>query len=340
MLFFFLFFRSNFFFLFCAFLFILFNIFLFVLFAVSPYRPCFHLFVSITFPQGTHTLASLNLPAPNDPIPTRPSSVPPTPSCTHEIRSPHSTSSNQGSDSLSGSEQTLNDTDIIGSMRYQRRIKPKVSSADSILAMFRNFASTNVISHIPSSMIISPSTTPSASSPQDDDESSTSSMHTSCAPDSPISSSYQKQHMQQSTSIEVPVIDSFSAHKTSSLSSINSSGSNNSNLLNPPSILLEIPSNINKCLSPIRELPTPIPSPALTPNMPRYHRFAGYQTSTSTTIHSTKPPDTYTNSFSDDDERITIEHSEVFHSLICSLIDIIVTIKQLSNFRSTQEDSI
>lgn len=294
------------------------------LFCVPPYRPHSFLFVSNVFQQGTHTLASLNLPAPNDQMPIRPSSVPPTPSCTHEIRSPHSTSSNQGSDSLSGSEQTLNDTDIIGGMRYQRRIKPKVSSADSILAMFRNFASTNVISHIPSSMIISPSTTPSASSPQDDnagdDESSTSSMHTpvsftSCAPDSPISSSYHQhqQHMQQSNSIEVPVIDSFSAHKISSLSS-NSSGSNNSNLLNPPSILLEIPSNINKCLSPIRELPTPIPSPALTPIMPRYHRFTGYQTSTSASTTNnccTAQPDTYTNSFSDDDERITIEHSEV-----------------------------
>lgn len=198
----------------------------------------------------------------------------------------------------------LNDYDI--SFRNCRRIKPKVSSADSILAMFRNFASTNVISHIPSSMIISPSTTPSASSPQDDnagdDESSTSSMHTpvsftSCAPDSPVS-----YHM-QSTSIEVPVIDSLNAHKSSSAS--NSSGSN-SNLLNPPSILLEIPSNINKCLSPIREMPTPIPSPALTPIMPRFHRFTGYH-NPSTTTH----PDTYSNSFSDDDERLSIERSEV-----------------------------
>lgn len=47
-----------------------------------------------------------------------------------------------------------------------------------------------------------------------------------------------------------------------------------SNLLQPPTILLEIPSSgISKCLSPIREVPTPLatpaPSPALTPIMPR-----------------------------------------------------------------------
>lgn len=260
--------------------------------------------------QGTHTLGSLNLQAPTDPIP-RPSSVPPTPSCTHEIRSPHSTSSNQGSDSLSGSEQTLNDDFM---MRSNRRIKPKVSSADSILAMFRNFASTNVMSQIPSSMIFSPSTSPSASSPQDgcDDESSTSSMHTpvsftSCAPDSPVS-----YHHMQSTSIEVPVIDSYSAHKSSSASN----SSSNSNLLNPPTILLEIPSSINKCLSPIREMPTPIPSPALTPIMPRFQRFAGPSSNggnvgmATTSLHPA-----YSRNYRDEDERITIEHTEVINAL-------------------------
>lgn len=51
--------------------------------------------------------------------------------------------------------------------------------------------------------------------------------------------------------------------------------SNNSlqpcSLLQPPTILLEVP---NKCLSPIRELPTPSPSPALTPVMPRHNPMA------------------------------------------------------------------
>ncbi|XP_055685615.1 uncharacterized protein LOC129791455 isoform X2 [Lutzomyia longipalpis] len=194
-------------------------------------------------------------------IPLRASSVPPSP-CINEIRSPHSTSSNQGSDSLSSSDLALTD---IG--RSNKRIKSKVSSADSILAMFKNFASSSAAANLPPSCVISPSTTPTASSPQDDapgdDDSSTSSMHTpisfsSGAPDSPV-------FYRQST-IEVPVLDPLSAHKNVP----------SSNLLHPPSILLEIPSGgngaINKCLSPIRELPTPMPSPALTPIMPRPQR--------------------------------------------------------------------
>lgn len=40
------------------------------------------------------------------------------------------------------------------------------------------------------------------------------------------------------------------------------------NVLRPPTILLEAPGIINKCLSPIRELPTPMPSPAITPILP------------------------------------------------------------------------
>lgn len=215
----------------------------------------------------------------------RPSSVPPTPSA-NDSRSPHGHCSNQGSESLSG----LDDCGL----RNMRRIKSKVSSADSILAMFRNFTtSTNVLSQLPSSLIISPSTTPSASSPQDggDDTSSTSSMHTpisytSCAPDSPIS-----YHL-PSVSIEVPVLDPLNAHKSTT-------SNTTANSLNPPTILLEVPSsNTNKCLSPIRELPTPIPSPALTPIMSRPQRFTGF-------IHSDRH---FSNNFSDDDDS---HHSDV-----------------------------
>lgn len=187
-------------------------------------------------------------------LPLRASSVPPSP-VTNDIRSPHSTSSNQGSDSLSGSDLTLPD------FGKHRRNRLKVSSADSILAMFRNYTSAT------QSFIISPTNTPTVSSPQEelamnDDDDSTSSMHTphsfsSAAPDSPV-------FYRQGT-IEVPVLDAISAHK-------NSAGQSH---LHPPSILLEIPSGnnaINKCLSPIRELPTPMPSPALTPIMPRPQR--------------------------------------------------------------------
>lgn len=56
------------------------------------------------------------------------------------------------------------------------------------------------------------------------------------------------------------VLDPLSAQKNAAISL-------GSNLLHPPSILLEVP---NKCLSPITEVPTPSPSPAVTPIMPRH----------------------------------------------------------------------
>lgn len=201
-------------------------------------------------PNHGHAASVFNL---SVELPVRASSVPPSP-VTNDIRSPHSTSSNQGSDSLSGSDLTLPD---FGGKHRRNRLK--VSSADSILAMFRNYTSAT------QSFIVSPTNTPTPSSPQEemanDDEDSTSSMHTphshsfsSTAPDSPV---YFRQGQ-----IEVPVLDALSAHKTNAAPSH----------LHPPTILLEIPSGnsaINKCLSPIRELPSPMPSPALTPIMPR-----------------------------------------------------------------------
>lgn len=141
--------------------------------------------------------------------------------------------------------------------------------------MFKNFATSSAGINLPSSIVISPSSTPTASSPQDDvagdDDSSTSSIHTpvsfsSGAPDSPV-------FYRQST-IEVPVLDALSAHKTTP-----STATTTTTQLHPPTILLEIPSNgiNNKCLSPIREMPTPIPSPALTPIMPRPQRMRSPQ---------------------------------------------------------------
>lgn len=101
-------------------------------------------------------------------------------------------------------------------------------------------------------------------------------------------------------SIEVPVLDPLNAHKAAS------SSTSNSNLLNPnPTILLEVPSNVNKCLSPIRELPTPIPSPALTPIMPRQQKFTGFAPSNQ--YNDAK----FLTSFSDDDERLSVEQIEV-----------------------------
>lgn len=214
----------------------------------------------------------------------RANSVPQSP-CTNDIRSPHSTSSNQGSDSLSSSELALHDF----SFRNQKKHRPKVSSADSILAMFRNFASSNAQMNFPTSLIISPSSTPSVSSPQDemvgDDEDSTSPISfSSAAPDSPV--------FYRQSQIEVPVLDAINAHKSSTTQSH----------LHPPTILLEIPGNINKCLSPIREMPTPMPSPALTPIMPRPQRITK-----SSQVHD----ETISVTFSDEDDKNVI--TDIYH---------------------------
>jgi hypothetical protein len=237
--------------------------------------------------QGARNSSALSLPVE---VTHRANSVPPSPVCTNEMRSPHSTSSNQGSGSLSSSELALNDFGL----KANRRIRSKVSSADSILAMFKNFASSNAAINLPSSIILSPSSTPTASSPQDDvagdDESSTSSILTPVSyssgggvagggSDSPIF------YRQSNSQIEVPVLDQISAHKTTP------------SLLHPPTILLEIPSSGNKCLSPIRELPTPMPSPAITPIMPRPQR-----TRTPSPIGRDRD-ETMSIMFSDDDDR-------------------------------------
>lgn len=197
--------------------------------------------------------------------PQRANSVPPSPS-NNDMRSPHSNSSNQGSASLSSSEIALHEL-IYKELRCASgggsvKIRPKTTSADSIIAMFRNFATSNAGVNLPSSIIVSPSTTPDDTSfiEPGDDDTSTSEAHTpisfsSAAPDSPV--------FYRQGAIEVPVMDNVAAQKA---------GAGSTNLLCPPTILLELPNNINKCLSPIRELPTPMPSPAITPIMPRPQR--------------------------------------------------------------------
>lgn len=188
----------------------------------------------------------------------RPASTPPSPAAAEFLRSPNSTSSNQGSDSLSSSEIALNGSRIHDVLHSRRKLggQNKPASADSILQMFRNFNSSSAAANYPASLLLSPSTTPTASTPQDDiagdDDSTTSSVQTpvsSCGPDSPI---HHKRL--QHTTIEVPVLDALSAHRET-------------NLLHPPTILLEVPcvGSAGKCLSPIREMPTPLPSPLPSP---------------------------------------------------------------------------
>lgn len=243
-------------------------------------------FLTLLSHQGNNHSSALSLPTE---IQLRANSVPQSP-CTNDMRSPHSTSSNQGSGSLSSSELALHDFFL---KNNTRKYRSKVSSADSLLAMFRNFATSNAGVNLPASLIISPSSTPTASSPQDelcgDDESSTSSIPTpisfsSNAPDSPV-------FYRQST-IEVPVLEK--------------SQSSSQNMLHPPTILLEVPGSINKCLSPIRELPTPSPSPALTPIMPRPKRLQK-----SSQIHD----ETISVTISDDDAENVIIKMKFYNSL-------------------------
>lgn len=193
----------------------------------------------------------------------RASSVPQSP-CTNDIRSPHSISSNQGSDSLSSSEQALHE---FSSKNNCRKNRPKVSSADSILAMFRNFASSNAGINLSTSLIFSPSSSTPTEFQDDmgDDESSTSSIPTvasfsSSTPDSPVYYRQSATDVPVMVSLNVPVIDAKMILAQ--------------NLLHPPTILNEISGNITKCLSPIREMPTPMPSPAITPIMSRPQRLA------------------------------------------------------------------
>lgn len=127
----------------------------------------------------------------------------------------------------------------------------------------------------------------------DDESESTSSIPTpvsfsSNAPESPV-------FYRQST-IEVPVLDVLSAHKSTPVQSH----------LHPPTILLEIPGTNNKCLSPIREMPTPMPSPALTPIMPRPHRMMHSQHVQDETISVTLSDD--------DDDKNVIKHYRMTHN--------------------------
>lgn len=99
----------------------------------------------------------------------RPSSTPPSPA---DLRSPHSTSSNQGSDTFSSSELAIPSAvsssfaDFMGVRSHKlSNGRQKPASADSILAMFRSYSSSNA-SFKCSSLKVSPSTTPTGTRTQ------------------------------------------------------------------------------------------------------------------------------------------------------------------------------
>lgn len=199
--------------------------------------------------QTTNTALDL----PDGPVHRRASSMPPSP-CDMELRSPHSRSANHSSESMSSSEAMLPNLSAQAN-RFGTAGRPKVSSADSILTMFKNLAN----QPSPKTMLISPS----SSSHNGDDDSSISSLHTpvsfnSCPPEASTSSSYLRQN-----AYEVPALDLLKTTNNQNPTSL---------YLQPPGGgQMDLPSNINQCLSPIRELPTPMPSPALTPIMHRPH---------------------------------------------------------------------
>lgn len=153
--------------------------------------------------------------------------------------------SRQG-ESLSSSEVTVSagtsTLDIPNTAKRPNRLNCSSNrnpSADSLLAMFRNLANQS-----------------NPPSPLDDSFYSDESL----AVDTPVStSSGPSDSPGYGVTIEIPVMDALTAQRAS-----------HGNLLQPPSIHLELPSGgVNKCLSPIREVPTPMSSPALTPILSR-----------------------------------------------------------------------
>lgn len=156
--------------------------------------------------------------------------------------------------------------------RRRQSASAKVSSADSILAMFRSFASSNHAAghHYQQTRGNSADTSPTPSSPRDDG--SLSSLCTQASGsislsrgDSPLFYGHPPiESPSSSANINdvLPRKSSLSNSNSSSASSLHQS-------VHQSPILLEIPSANHCFLSPIRELPTPLPSPAITPIMNR-----------------------------------------------------------------------
>ncbi|XP_026681657.1 LOW QUALITY PROTEIN: uncharacterized protein LOC103512334 [Diaphorina citri] len=175
-----------------------------------------------------------------------------------------SQSSNPGSDSLSSSDlaiPTLTESDIV------RPLTLAACSADSILAMFRNFSSSLPSHNVGggggvnrSSALVSATTSPTCTSPQASDDSCTPYSSSSNLMESPTFGSRKP-----TISIQVPVMDQKSMNT------------------NPgPTILLEVPSSNKGGLSPIHEVPTP----ALTPVMQRHSMNSGMSDNSDVSLSS------------------------------------------------------
>ena len=155
----------------------------------------------------------------------------------------------------------------------QRNKMAKISSADSLLSMIRNIASSKISISSPSSPQLS-----------DNGDIASSGYPTPLStPDTPNGSFISLHHPTKDKSktgsqIMVSVLNPLNPKKSTEGQDKPSSDSQSSSE-GPPTITLEVPSfNYGKCLSPIREmpspLPTPCPSPLPTPNMTRQQMTA------------------------------------------------------------------
>ena len=141
----------------------------------------------------------------------------------------------------------------IGARGKQSLKMTKISSADSLLSMIRNIASSKLSISSPSSPQLS-----------DNGDLASSGFPTPLStPDTPNGSFLSLHHAKPGSQIMVSVLSPHNTHKDSQ----DSSQSEQSNAAdNQPTITLEVPSfNYGKCLSPIREMPSPLPTPCPSP---------------------------------------------------------------------------
>ena len=135
----------------------------------------------------------------------------------------------------------------------------KISSADSLLSMIRNIASSKLSISSPSSPQLS----------ENGDMASSGFPTPLSTPDTPNGSFLSLHHTKAGSQIMVSVLSPHTSKDSQDQPKTDLSTSDNQ-----PTITLEVPSfNYGKCLSPIREmpspLPTPCPSPLPTPSMQR-----------------------------------------------------------------------
>ena len=140
----------------------------------------------------------------------------------------------------------------LGLSTHQRNKLNKISSADSLLTMIRNLASSKLNASTPSSPQLS-----------DNGDVLSSGYPTPLStPDTPSGSFLSIQHLGTKTAGSQIMVSVVSPGDTLDKAQSDSQAATEG----PPTITLEVPSfNYGKCLSPIRELPSPLPTPCPSP---------------------------------------------------------------------------